>query len=194
MNARTHRIFVAVPLDAVLRDAVVALERRLEATGLRLRWVKPENLHFTLRFLGHISDAELDRVRRATREAAGRIRTFTISLAGLGAFPSPRRPQVVWVGAEEGADHLQALAAHLDDALARERFPREPRGFTPHLTLARVREPRLRGDLGRVLGQFEAEEVGEQEVRAVVVMESLLRPQGPIYTPVEEVPLSPYEK
>jgi len=190
----SHRIFVAVALEAPLREAVTDLERRLEAAGARLRWVKPEHLHFTLRFLGHISDAQLTRVKKAAREAAQGVAAFRISLAGLGAFPNARRPQVVWVGIGEGGDTLRDLAGRLDDALARHRFPKEPRGFQPHLTLARIREPRLRGDIGPLLGQLEGVDVGEQEVRSLLVMESLLRPQGAIYTQVEEVPLSPYEK
>jgi 2'-5' RNA ligase len=190
----SHRIFVAVELDAPLRQAITDLERRLEDAGARLRWVKPENLHFTLRFLGHISDAQLNRVKTAAREAVQGVAAFRIALAGLGAFPKARRPQVVWVGIGKGGDNLRDLAERLDDTLARQRFPKEPRGFQPHLTLARVKEPRLWGDIGPVLDQFERVEVGEQEVRSLLVMESLLRPQGAIYTQVEEVPLSPYEK
>jgi 2'-5' RNA ligase len=190
----SHRIFVAVELDAPLRQAITDLERRLEDAGARLRWVKPENLHFTLRFLGHISDAQLNRVKTAACAAAQGVAAFRIALAGLGAFPNARRPQVVWVGIGKGGDNLRDLAERLDDTLARQRFPKEPRGFQPHLTLARVKEPRLWGDIGPVLGQFERVEVGEQEVRSLLVMESLLRPQGAIYTQVEEVPLLPYEK
>lgn len=190
----SHRIFVAVALDPPLRDAIADLERRLEDAGVRLRWVKPENLHFTLRFLGHISDAQLTRVKVATREAAQGVRSFSISLAGVGAFPNPRRPRVVWIGVSAGAESLQDLAARLDDTLARERFPKEPRSFQPHLTLARVTEPRSASHLEPTLGRFEGVEVGRQAIRSLLVMESLLRPQGAVYTQVEEVPLLPYEK
>lgn len=194
MTEGTHRIFVAVALDPALRAAVLALERRLEDAGARLRWVEVENLHFTLRFLGQLSEPQLDRVRRTVRDASAGSAAFRIRLAGIGAFPNPRHPQVVWAGIREGAEAMEDLARRLDDALARARFPREPRGFTPHLTLARVKDSRLWGDLSRVLPVFEAEEVGAQDVRSLLVMESLLRPQGPIYTPVEEVQLSTYEK
>ncbi|MGH2398876.1 MAG: RNA 2',3'-cyclic phosphodiesterase [bacterium] len=189
-----HRIFVAVALEPSLREKIADLERRLEDAGVRLRWVKPENLHFTLRFLGHISDAELNRVKRATHEAAEGVMSFSITLTGVGAFPNPRRPRVVWVGIDTGADSLQDLAARLDDSLSRQRFPKEPRSFHPHLTLARVDEPGPMGHLGLTLGRFEGVEVGRQAIRSLIVMESILRPQGAIYTQVEEVPLLPYEK
>jgi len=194
MTAGTRRIFVAVALDPALRDAVLALERRLEDAGARLRWVKPENLHFTLRFLGEISEPQLNRVRSAVRDASAGIAPFRIVLASIGAFPSARRPQVLWAGIREGVEAMEELARRLDDALALERFPREPRGFTPHLTLARVKDARLWGDLSRVLPVFEGEDVGEQDVTSLLVMESVLRPQGPIYTPVEEVRLTTHEK
>lgn len=194
MSPAGRRIFVAVPLDETLRDALSDLERRLEAAGARARWVRPETLHFTLRFLGHISDTELRRVQVATRGAADGIEPFAITLAGLGAFPSPQRPQVIWIGVREGADRLSALARRLEDALARQRFANEPRGFHPHLTLARLKEAGLWSAVDRVLTEFEGVEVGSMRVEALVVMESLLRPQGPIYTPVEEVPLHHHEK
>jgi len=194
MSATGRRVFIAVALDPLLHDAVTALERRLEQAGARLRWIRPENLHFTLRFIGAISNAELERVRRATREACAGVMRFRITLRGIGAFPSPSRPQVVWVGVSDGAQALFDLARRIDDSLARQRFPREPRQFSPHLTLARVRESVLWGDVGRALAGLEGVDVGEQEVTSVLVMESLLRAHGPIYTPVEEVHLSPYEK
>jgi len=194
MSSAGHRVFIAVALDPALYEAVVALERRLEQAGARLRWIPPERLHFTLRFLGHLSDAELERARRAVREACVGVGRFRIAVSGIGAFPSRSRPQVVWVGVSDGAQAFADLARRVEEALARHRFPRDPRGFSPHLTLARVKESRLWGDTGRALAGLEGVAVGDQEVTSVRVMESLLRPQGPIYVPVEEVPLSPYEK
>jgi len=194
MSRTTHRVFIAVALDRALQEAVAALERRLEEAGAHLRWVKPENLHFTLRFLGQISDPQLDRARKAAREACAGFTPFRIALAGVGVFPDLLRPRVVWVGVAQGAEAMVGLARRVDDALARQRFPREPRGFTPHLTLARLKEASPWGDTGRVLAAFHGVGVGEQDVTSLLVMESLLRPQGPIYTPVEEVLLSPYEK
>lgn len=194
MTAGTHRIFIAVPLDPSLREAVRALETRIEADGARVRWVKPENLHFTLRFLGHIGEGELARVREAARRACAGTGPFRITLGGVGAFPNARRPQVVWIGVGEGAAAMVALAKRLEDALAAAGFSREDREFAPHLTLARVKEPRLWGDLSRVLPSYQGERVGEQAVACIVVMESLLRPQGAVYTPVEEVRLATHEK
>lgn len=194
MNDAGHRIFIAVPLAPALRDAVGTLEQQLESAGVALRWIKPENLHFTLRFLGHISPAQLVRARRATREAVESTGAFRIRLAGLGAFPSVRRPQVVWVGVTEGEEQLRDLARRLDDTLARQRFPKEPRSFQAHLTLARIKGPGRPPSLEAAISSLEGVDVGEQGVSSLVVMESLLRASGALYVPVEEVPLSTHEK
>lgn len=183
------RIFVAVALNAALREAVAGLRSRVNSAASSLRWVPPQNLHFTLRFLGEITEQRVARVTGAAREVSGRTRPFSIVLAGLGAFPSPRRPQVVWVGVGQGADELTALAGDLDTTLRRMKFPGEGRPFQPHLTVARAKQsgplPDLAGsldDLGRVV-------VGTQTVDALCVMESKLHPSGAIYRPVEEVRL-----
>lgn len=194
MRDAGHRIFIAVPLDAALRGAVEDVERKLETAGAALRWIAAENLHFTLRFLGQISAAELLRVRRAVRAAVLDTERFEIRLAGVGAFPSPRRPQVVWVGITEGEEQLGQLARRLDDALAKERFPKEPRAYHPHLTLARVKDPQRAGSVEPAIASLTGVEVGKQGVASIVVMESRLRPSGALYVPVEEVPLSTHEK
>lgn len=187
--ADSHRTFVAVDLDPALRTAVVELERALETAGVRLKWIKPENLHFTLRFLGEIPSAQVTRVRAATREAAGVVQSFRITLESVGAFPSVRRPQVLWVGVSEGREHLESLAARLDEHLARQRFPPEGRRFQPHLTLARIRDERNWGELPRALERFRDSSPGSQVVRTLTVYESRLSPSGATYEALEEVPL-----
>jgi 2'-5' RNA ligase len=101
---------------------------------------------------------------------------------------------VVWIGIAEGAAAVKELSERLDDALARQRFPKEPRPLHPHLTIARVREPGRMGSLQAVAASLGDFEVGRQGVSSLVVMESLLKPAGALYVPVEEVPLSGYEK
>ncbi len=186
-----HRIFIAVELDSNLREKIVDLEGRLAQAGARLHWIPPENLHFTVRFLGEITPAQLAQVKLATRAVAAEGSPFQVTLGGVGAFPSIQRPQVVWVGVREGADNLAGLSARLDEALAREHFPREDRPFVAHLTLARVRDRRLWGDLVRAVTGFRETAVGVQEVRALAVMESHLHPRGARYSLVEEVLLGP---
>lgn len=193
MTAR-HRIFVAVELDPALHRAVVEAQRRLEAAGAKVRWIKPDHLHFTLRFLGEITPVQLALVKVATREAAQGIAPFGVILKRLGGFPSLHRPQVIWIGVEEGAPDLVAMANRLNERLVHHRFPPEDRKFRPHLTLARIRDARQWGDIVRALTQSQDIAVGSQQVQAMAVMESRLTRDGPIYTRVEEVSLQAHEK
>ena len=147
-----------------------------------------------MRFIGAVTPAQVALVKVATREAVNEVTPFTIALRQLGAFPSLHRPQILWVGVEDGAAELQALAAKLETQLAHHRFPPEERPFRPHLTLARIRDERQWGDVVRALTQFRDFGVGSQRVQAVTVMESELTPRGPVYTRVEEVSLQGYEK
>jgi 2'-5' RNA ligase len=168
---------------------VADLQDQMRAAGAHLRWVKPHNLHFTLRFLGDLPTAQVARAVVAVREAVRTARPFTVTIAGLGAFPTFERPKVVWLGSREGAADLEALAACVDQYLVRERFALDPRRFRPHLTLGRLRDDRRWGDLVRTLQRFRDVVIGEERIETVTVMESHLTPDGPIYTPREQVRL-----
>jgi 2'-5' RNA ligase len=184
-----HRIFVAVLLSPALLERVLEVRERLGEAAARLRWVAPENLHLTLRFLGALADAQVARVVEAAREAAAAASPFEITLAGMGAFPSGRAPRAVWVGVADGADRLVALAASLEAALRRRRLPPADRPFRPHLTVARVRGEGRPVDLSAVLPGPEACPIGTQRVDVLAVVESTLRPSGPIYREVARGPL-----
>jgi len=173
-----RRIFVAVALAPALLAAVSGVRGRLAEADSTLRWVPPENLHFTLKFLGGITPPQLTGVVAAAREVAARTQRFSITLAGLGAFPSARRPRVVWVG---------ALAEDLDVVLRSAHASREDRPFRPHLTIARVRDAAPVRDLSKEIDALRELEWGCQTVGAICVMESHLRPSGAVYQPVEEV-------
>ncbi len=186
-QSRDVRIFVAAALEPVLREAVVQVRSRLDSAGGALRWVRPDDLHLTLKFLGEIAEARVAGVAAAARQVAGRTEPFEITLAGIGAFPSPRRPQVVWVGVGTGADRVTSLARDLDTELHRLKFPKEGRPFRPHLTVARARH--AVPDLSAALGDLDGLVLGTQIIDALCVMQSVLRPSGAVYRPVEEVRL-----
>jgi 2'-5' RNA ligase len=137
------RLFLAVrPGPAALE----ALEHRLAsvragAIGERLRWTDPEKLHLTLRFFGSVASEAVGPIGEVCREACAHTPAFDLSLAGAGAFPSPRRASVLWVGVTEGATELRTLAHTLDPKLDALGFTKEEREFTPHLTVARSRLP-----------------------------------------------------
>jgi len=187
---RLQRIFVAVEVNPQLQREIGALQDRMRASGVRLKWVKPRNMHFTLRFLGDLPAAQVARATVAARLAAETLPPFEVVVGGLGAFPTFDRPQVVWIGTRAGGDDLERLAAALEAQLLRAGFGADERTFRPHLTLGRARDDRHWGDLVRALQQYRDVDVGRQRVEALTVIESRLMPDGPVYTPVEQVHLS----
>jgi 2'-5' RNA ligase len=194
MNA--HRMFIAVELEPTLRDRVRALQNEMDGQlniGQRRpqpRWTSPQNLHFTLRFLGEISTVQVARAIMAAREVGRSVQPFEITIGRLGGFPSLTRARVFWLDTIDGATGMQTLAGVLERALAKERFDPDPRRFRPHLTIGRLADQWNWGDLVRVLQRFENVVIGSQRVAAIVVVESRLTPKGPIYTIQEQVPLT----
>ena len=171
------RVFVAVFPPPELREEVLARARRLSLRG-RVRWSRPENIHLTLKFLGEVREEVLTGLCAALEELCEHHAAFDAGLAGLGAFPSARRAQILWAGIGMGSNELRSLATDLDAAMAPLGFEREKRPYTPHLTLGRAR--------GRP-ASFEPppeEYLGEFWVRRVELMESTLTPEGAVYRTV----------
>ena len=106
-----------------------------------MSWTKPSNIHLTLKFLGGVETARINRVLKAVERASTGISPFEVEVSGAGCFPSPRSPRVLWVGIAVVPEALKNLYANIEHELAREGFPREKRAFSPHLTIGRMRSP-----------------------------------------------------
>jgi 2'-5' RNA ligase len=152
-------------------------------------WVAPGKLHLTLKFLGNVDQARVEEIVAALRGAAAGVAAFEAAVRGLGAFPTPTRPRVIWAGVSEGADTMVELAGRVDTALAILGFPREARPFSPHVTLGRVRVPRRDPALAEALAGGEGREFGRVRVGRVALMQSRLSPKGSEYTELAGVPL-----
>jgi 2'-5' RNA ligase len=157
------RAFVAIELPGSLRQALARQVTDLRAAlgEAELRWVRPESIHLTLRFLGETSQANLEAVQAAMREVGTRHRALPSQVAGLGRFPGGARPRVVWIGVDEPTGELVAMQAELELRIAGVGFRREERPFHPHLTLARVRREASAAGLRRLSEQLDRQRVGE---------------------------------
>src|SRR5690606_8650349 len=140
------RLFFAVKLPADEQEQLHDATARLRATDLPVRWVPPEHLHVTLKFLGTVAEPLVAAVQDAGARAAAGLAPFDARLGGIGAFPNVRRPRVVWVGVRD-AEPLLRLHAALEQALAPLGFAPEDRAFQPHVTLGRVRDGARPGQL-----------------------------------------------
>jgi len=183
------RAFIAIDLEPRIKESLLSLVRDLRATRADIRWVSGEGMHLTLKFLGPIDETQALRVGEILKGVAGRHQAFPLRLEGTGAFPGEASPRVLWVGfaAEPG---LLALQDDLETALEAEGFEREKRGFTPHLTLGRVKGPERVAKAMSELASRRQESFGAMTVRKVALFESLLGPQGAEYRIVFEAELS----
>jgi len=183
------RLFLAiVPPPSVQRAAHRVIEQ-LRRPGDDVAWVKEENLHFTLRFLGEVGDSALRDVARAARDAAAAHAPFDAGLGPAGAFPRPKQARVLWLGLAEGADSMKALAASLEEALERCGFAKEERGFSAHLTIGRVRDPRADWT-ERLKGAGADPGAAAFRVDRVALVRSRLSRGGSVYTVMDEAVLS----
>jgi len=180
------RAFIAIDLstEIIQRLEEVAGQLKQRLAGVQIRWVPVENIHLTLKFLGDVSMTNLEVLKKILLAEASNHSPFEMSVGELGAFPSLRRPRVIWVGVSAPSE-LNALQHGIEAETARLGYQRENRGFSPHLTLGRVsrnapsQEARQIGD---VLDKFKVGFLGATRVREVYLYRSDLRPGGAVYT------------
>ncbi len=187
------RTFVAVLIPSELKRTIAVVQKDLKKAAPGIKWVEPENFHITLEFLG---DTKLDAVDEIAGAIAGACRDldpFIVEFGGVGAFPSARRPRVVWAGVTSGKRELTELAGRVEDALAPLGFAKEDKPFRAHITLGRVRYGRGVDDLSSALEETAADRLGSFRVASVALMKSELRRECPIYSVLARVSLGETE-
>ena len=185
------RTFIGIDIGDGVRGNAVALQEALAKTAAGVTWATPESMHVTLLFLGEVDDRDLHPVCKAVKAVAAGEPPFTLHVSGVGAFPTPRRPKVLWAGVTAGADALQRLNAGLEEKmLGLGGYRTEERGYTPHLTLGRVRAD---ADADEVAGEVQkrlAWNGGRVAVGEVLVYSSETGRDGPEYTVIGRAPLA----
>jgi 2'-5' RNA ligase len=177
------RTFTAVETSAEIRAGAVSLQESLEKAGAQVKWTTPETMHITLLFLGEVDDRELHSICRAVKEVAASEPPFPMRVSGVGAFPTPRRPKILWAGITDGADELRRLYDKLEVRLLDLGcYRKEERGYTPHLTLGRVQREADEFTLAKELPGRLAWDGGRTVVDEVLVFSSVLERDGPVYT------------
>jgi 2'-5' RNA ligase len=182
------RAFIAVNISDGHRQRLAELLDSFRSLDVGVKWVVPENLHVTLKFLGDTDEKVLDDLYAAVRNALAGLRRFQLSLRGLGQFPNARSPRVVWVGINDGADSLRQLSKRVSEAVIPFGFETEKRKFSAHLTIGRVKHTKNISTLVDKLTSMEFE-TEPAVVSEVIFYQSTLRPQGPIYTPLSKFEL-----
>jgi 2'-5' RNA ligase len=183
------RLFIAVELPQEVAAALRRLQGELQNEGVDARWVRPENIHLTLKFLGDAAPERVPAIAAALQAEAARHSAFTLETSGIGAFPGVRRARVLWAGLAGAAAGLADLQRGIDAAMAALGFPAETKRFQGHLTLARFKAPGDPGRLEAAVGRRADLAFGAVAVREVVLFRSDLHPAGPVYRALERAPL-----
>ncbi|MXZ74676.1 MAG: RNA 2',3'-cyclic phosphodiesterase [Gemmatimonadetes bacterium] len=182
------RTFIAVEVPDSARDRIAQLVNRFKTTGTDIKWVEPDNIHVTLKFLGNIGTDQPAVIRDGLSAALDSAGAFDLKLGRIGAFPDMNRPRVFWVSIIEGRKELVAMQQRIEAELHARGFVREERPFSPHLTIGRVRSPRGLAKLTDLIGEM-AFETEPFTVKRAAVVKSDLKPDGPLYTVIDHVEL-----
>ena len=180
------RAFIAVELPDTVKSALSAIQDSLkEMERTAVKWVNPESVHLTLKFLGNVAPDAIPQITEAVSAASRATPPFRLELSELGGFPNLRAPRVLWVGIQGEVDSLSALQKSIDNALIPLGFPPEKKGFSPHLTVGRVREKASANDrrrLGDIVASFETGSLPSFTVDSFNLMRSILAREGAIYS------------
>jgi 2'-5' RNA ligase len=182
------RCFISIELPEALKGEIASLTEDLRDAGADARWIKAENLHLTLKFLGNIPEETLPGIEESLKKAVRTHMRFKLRFSGAGVFPGRKRPRVVWIGIQD-SDRLVGLQQDVESSMAELGFEAEGRPYSPHLTLGRLKSPRRRDVLLEELDVLSEEEFGEVEVTEVALMRSTLRPTGAEYSRLCGIPL-----
>lgn len=187
-----QRLFIAAELPAEVREALVTAQDRLRRDRPPVRWVAPEAMHLTLRFLGETDARLLPQIGAALRKSLGGHKSIALRLADAGAFSNLRRPNVVWAGVGGDTAALERAASAISAALDPLGLPRDARPFRAHLTLGRVRreaDAAQQERLGAAIRALPPFPPLAWTVERVALFRSELRPSGPLYTVLDAVAL-----
>lgn len=182
------RTFIALELSEPVKKSLVRVQQQIGSKTGGIKWVRPENMHLTLKFLGATAEDKIGAVAEVLARAAAGVTGIEMVVSGFGAFPNRSNPKVVWAGLETG-DVLFKLHKEIDLSLEPLGFQREKRPFSPHLTLGRVRDAKARKMLRTVFEKIPAEPIGWFTADRLTFYKSELMPQGPVYSILKQMNL-----
>ncbi|MEA3369610.1 MAG: RNA 2',3'-cyclic phosphodiesterase [Candidatus Ratteibacteria bacterium] len=183
-----NRVFIAISLSEAISKKIEVIQDKLKKTKADVRWVKPANIHLTLKFLGNITPEQISGLKQGLEKIARKFQPFSIFIEEMGSFPSIDSPRVIWVGISRGKEILNKMNKAIEDDLAKIGFPREERAFHPHLTLGRCRSSKHRSQLAKQI-KTESAFLGALAVDRISIYKSLLTSEGPVYSLLSDVVL-----
>ena len=187
MISDTFRAFIAIDLPESVKAFLSETQEALKLYGLRVKWVRPQNIHLTLKFLGDTASADIDKINAAMKLAAKNCPVVSLTAKGIGVFPNLSRPRVIWAGLNGQLETLAKLQQTLDAHLADSGFARDTRAFKSHLTLGRVKGKIASDRMKAAIDKLKKVESEPFEASRVILFKSELRPTGAVYTRMQAV-------
>jgi len=183
------RSFFAVELNKEIEEGIRKVQEVLKGRVGGVRWVRPEGIHLTLKFLGEVDPDRIKEIVRKAQEAVKGVGPFKIRIRGVSGFPSAKNPRVIWIGVEDQSGLLRELQMRVEKGLEELGFKREERGYTPHLTLGRLRSGKEKGAITEALKDIGDSDLGTMEIGEITLFRSQLKPTGAEYTKLKNIPL-----
>jgi len=184
------RAFIALELSPDIKNQLHRLQDKLRLSRADVKWIEPENIHLTLRFLGVVPGDKIKTLTDSLSQVLKGFQPFDILITQLGSFPSLSHPRIIWVGVGQGAGELTALAGVIEDKLRQLGFPAADHPFSAHITIGRIRSAKNLGALTTLLGSQHLAEPLAQPVDNVTLFKSTLTPRGPIYETISTIELT----
>jgi 2'-5' RNA ligase len=182
----TIRSFIALELPPSVISLLGKVQEDLKSMRLRAKWVRPENIHLTLKFLGNINPGDIDKIGRAMMDAVDDFTAINLVARGVGVFPGIRRARVIWVGLGGQIQLLFAMQRLLEDSLAALGFEKEKRPFQGHLTLGRFRQTVNPSTLRQIMQEYSNLSSEEFTARRIILFKSDLKPTGAVYSQLQQ--------
>lgn len=182
------RSFIAIDLPEEFHDEINRVTNELRPAGGHVKWVRPENVHLTLKFLGDVPEDKIEPIGEAVAGASAGRGLVNLVSSGIGVFPNRSKPRVIWLGLTGDLDRLTGLQQDVENSVTPFGFFPEKRAFKPHLTLGRVKSPKGKGGLMNALEKVRPKEI-MFSASELVLFKSDLRPGGAVYTPLKRMPL-----
>ncbi|MBN1154852.1 RNA 2',3'-cyclic phosphodiesterase [candidate division KSB1 bacterium] len=183
------RTFIAIEIPSSIKKSIAQLQQTLKTNEANVSWVKADNIHITLKFLGDVEENRIERIAAVLEDAVREISRFTITIGGVGGFPNVNRPRVLWVSGFGHDQIVEDIVKRIENALHSIGFEAEKKKFTIHLTIGRVRDQKNIERITENLLQQKDFKGGTFDVAEIVLMKSELNPAGSIYTPLQIIKL-----
>ncbi|MBN1870704.1 MAG: RNA 2',3'-cyclic phosphodiesterase [Candidatus Omnitrophica bacterium] len=188
--SQTIRTFIAIPLNTEIQQAISRVQERLKKHDCSIKWVKPENIHLTLKFLGDVELEKIDTIKQKLESLFKGIGPVKLEMTQLDAFPSINHPKILWIGLKDDEQKISRQVSVLEDELGKLGFKKEERPFSPHVTIGRIRSPRNIQALSEAMSEYSFPAGLKQVIDCIILYKSTLTSQGPIYESLHETKLS----